>query len=784
MTRTKQIILLLAALSHSIITVAQEISPDQNGLAGRLHNLSDRSAVELAYIQTSKDIYETGEDLWFKVYFLESRFLIPSALSKTMYLQMIEENTGKIVWQDKYPVKDGFSAGHIYIDPSLANGYYLIAAFSGNSLTAGKGEYKSVKRIRITRDINENPPPEEALPQVKQGKSSEKEKMADNTGPVIINFFPEGGGLVNGLPCRVAFKITGKKNIPLDASGTVFEDSAPIIEIATSHLGMGSFIINPLKGKKYTVRLSEPETEASFSLPEPVSEGISMIVTNRDSENLYLLISKSEGISEQEYFIRVQCRGIVYGLANGKLEKEVRVRLPLTGLPQGINEITLFNGQLLPVAERLIYVSQNQRLQISSSLTRNICTTREKNTLHIKVSDEKGVPVSANLGVTIYDRIYQNRLDSSTIFTHLFLGSQLRGPVFNPSYYFNNNEGVRADALDLLMLTQGWRKYVWNEFNLFDEKAEGPVIGDDIKGKLVVPGSLLKKRNQPQEEFFIMAFSPSVNEEKIVFIPSEEGAFSVTADMLELWAGDWVYLKPIGSRGAEQKITFTDPFDIINKVTSEKSLVYSTQEGQMKARELPPLLFDARVVKVPEVIVKTRYNVIRGKYLGMLDSLARIRTTDYVCRHNILNCINHPNEADNRKPVPGEVYLMRNHSGQLVSIVYKLPEYTEEELLKMHNMYRVKAYYGNRIFYQPDYEDGLIIDDEPDFRNTLLWNPEVICDENGEATLDFFTSDINTVFTIKIEGVSYEGLAGASWNNVTVRRPPAPGAADNIQKQH
>jgi hypothetical protein len=49
-----------------------------------------------------------------------------------------------------------------------------------------------------------------------------------------------------------------------------------------------------------------------------------------------------------------------------------------------------------------------------------------------------------------------------------------------------------------------------------------------------------------------------------------------------------------------------------------------------------------------------------------------------------------------------------------------------------------------------------------DVRNTLFWSPSVITDENGEASITFYCSDINTGFTGRIEGVGDAGLLGVS----------------------
>jgi hypothetical protein len=162
--------------------------------------------------------------------------------------------------------------------------------------------------------------------------------------------------------------------------------------------------------------------------------------------------------------------------------------------------------------------------------------------------------------------------------------------------------------------------------------------------------------------------------------------------------------------------------------------------------------------------------------MGQLDSLAKFdMNTDYVCRYNILNCPNHPpDEWGTKKPVSGEFYYQFVAYGTpnqfLIFTMYTIPKYSEEELLKMHFLTRVKAYYGNRKFYQPDYDKEIEDSIAPDFRNTLFWDPEVNTDEGGEANLSFFCSDINTDFIGRIEGVGGEGLLGTGNFNFTVRK--------------
>lgn len=754
-------------------------TPDssQVKLVERYHYFSDRAPAEVIYIQTSKDYYETGEDLWFKAYILDSRLLMPSPRSSTLYVLLMAEGTRKVVSQEYYSIENGISPGHIYITPGLPDGNYLLTAFTANSLARDNSEFRSLKRIRIVKDINApfagEAPVQGQSPLSRQNRGQVPATTPADTDKIIFNAFPEGGEMVAGIPGVVAFKAADRAGVPADIRGIVYEDNEPVAEIESTHQGMGKFFLIPSPGKKYTVKITEPSVDEIFALPAPAASGIKMTVARTDRSYIYLILNKTADIPDQTYYIRVQSRGIVYGMATGRLERETGIRLPVDELPAGIAEITLFSEQLQPVAERLVFVNGHRRLYISAAIEKEICETREKNLLKISVKDEEGNPVAANLGVTIFDRIFQNRLDSSGMVTHLMLGSELRGRIYNPSYYFSGDYAGNEKALDLLMLTHGWRRYIWNESNLGTITEGRPVVNDYIGAEIEVPAPLRIRRNKPQESAYLMAFSPNVNDKKLLIVPDTGNLFFVTPELLAEWKGDFVYFKPWGPENTQPRIKFEDPFAAITTALSRRDLVYSPIPRVLREKAQPQILFDARVVKIPEVTVNSTHKTLRGKYMGILDSLARFSMPDYVCRHNILNCINHPNESDNRAPVEGQMYQMRNSSGQMVTVVYKRPEYTEEELMKLNNLYRIKAYYGNRIFFQPDYETWTG-GEEPDFRNTLVWEPVVVTGENGEATVEFYASDVNTVFTVRIEGISSDGRPGTGFSTLTVRKPMLP----------
>ena len=100
-----------------------------DGLVENLHSLSANNRTSL-YLQTNKGVFEAGEDLWFKAYSLDTRFLEPSVLDSTIYVQLINRVTDSIVWKEKYKIENGFSDGHIFLDGSLDQGDYIIKAYS------------------------------------------------------------------------------------------------------------------------------------------------------------------------------------------------------------------------------------------------------------------------------------------------------------------------------------------------------------------------------------------------------------------------------------------------------------------------------------------------------------------------------------------------------------------------------------------------------------------------------------------------------------------------------
>jgi len=824
--------------------IANNASSQMNGdskdqIAKKFEKLSINAIQEFAYIQTSKDIYETGEDLWFKVYLLNSSTLSPSELSKTLYLQLVKEDTKKAVWQEKYEIEDGFSDGRILLREDMDEGNYLIEAFTANSFFADSSEFAAIRKVKVLKDITHlrqlraefdkqyygstDSIKVKLLPVFQKDTSKiditatlklsgdvqsvfqttmklneEKEllfkpqtlgkatqvviisKYQDHSEEVILpvtcrknpiqfNVFPEGGTIISGIKSRVAFKAVNFNGEPVKVNGTLYKNDSIELKFSSVHDGMGSFDFVPLKNANYYIRLKESLSDSTYSFPQIEQEGLTLRLLSRDKDYVSFLISKNFEGQFENIYLMVQIRGVVYGLTEAKLDRDLKIKVPLADMPQGIAEVTLFNDKMMPVSERLVYVNPQKRIKIQTILPDSIFFTRGKVNLKIITRDENNKPIKANLGLTVFDKIYENQFDSINILTHMYLSTQLKGRIYNPGYYFNEKNVNREAALELLLLTQGWRKYIWNKANLNKRSSNHEVVSDGIKGSAYLA---IGRKRVPKGQVSILTFSPEKDSVKKVILVDSEGSFSVNQSLLRKWEGQYIYLKPIASSKATIKLEFINPFDSINHALISKRISTPLYSAVREMKISEPNVTKGGAFLIKDVIIKgNTKGTIRGKYLGSLDSLAKFNTpytTDYVCRGNILNCNVHRNEADNRKPVEGEVYL--DNFGRKERYHYKPQKYTEEELLKLFNLYRTKAYYGKHEFYQPNYDKEYVPISIPDYRNTLMWAPSIVTNDQGEATVSFFCSDFNTEFVGRIEGVGGNGLLCTDFFKFTIRK--------------
>ena len=736
---------------------------------------------ETVYFQTDKGIYETGEDLWFKTYVMDAQSLALSERSKTLFMEMLNAKDS-IVWQEKYPVLSGIAAGHVYVDKNLKEGDYRIHAYTRFSFLNDTLRPVYPKKIRVVKSI--------------AYKGTDNPQEEDR--PVArLSFFPEGGDLIDGIPTKVAFKALDAKGMPAKVAGRLQENGKEIARLETVHDGMGFVFILPRKESSYKVVLSDGR---EFPFAGVTASGMSIHLRKQTDEYLEFHLSQPKEATPQKIRLTGRMRGKLYCMAEGTLRDILRIKIPVKEFPlQGIAEFTLYNENGQPMAERLVYVHPERKLHIELNTDSVRYFTRGKGKLNVKVTDEAGNPVQAHLGLSIFDGAYQNELNPENMLSYCLLSTEIKGNIHNPAYYFDGNNKDRLAALDLLLLTQGWRRYVW-------EKADTAMLADcflsdEIKGRQIL-GKKKKQKELGNGEQLLQVSGPNA-ENRFVLIDSL-GKFVVPTDLMLGLRGGYVYLKPMLDKDEYKPSVIVE--ETFGKADSLRKSCLSYFPYMNPSQVLSELQLDYPIISQDSSILLSEITVtgkkgrvFRDKMMGRLDSLAQMTLgVSWICgcksdcgtflndykgySHHPIGC---PGAPPKKKapPVIGETYALIKYEpvgkkggwndGWIVTakdhVIYQGEEFTEEELLRMNNLWRVKGYYGTREFYQPDELD--MQSPMPDARNVLLWKPDIVTDEKGEAEVEFFCSDINTSFVGVMEGTDGLGNLGTSQCEFRVLKP-------------
>lgn len=735
---------------------------------------------ELLYLQTDKGIYETGEDLWFKTYVMDAQSLALSERSKTLFVEMLDTNDS-IVWQEKYPVLSGIAGGHVYVDKDLKEGDYHIHAYTRFSFLNDTLRPVYPKKIRVVKSIaykGTNSPQEESRPVAR------------------LSFFPEGGDLIDGIPTKVAFKAQDAKRMPAKVAGRLQENGKEIARLETVHDGMGFVFILPRKESSYKVVLSDGR---EFPFAEVTASGLSIHLRKQTDEYLEFHLSQPKEATPQKIRLTGRMRGKLYCMAEGTLRDILRIKIPVKEFPlQGIAEFTLYNENGQPMAERLVYVHPERKLHIELNTDSARYFTRGKGKLNVKVTDEAGKPVQAHLGLSIFDGAYQNELNPENMLSYCLLSTEIKGNIHNPAYYFDGNNKDRLAALDLLLLTQGWRRYVW-------EKADTAMLADSFLSDEIRGRQILSKKKKRKElgngEQLLQVSGPNA-ESRFVLIDSL-GKFMVPTDLMLGLRGGYVYLKPMLDKDEyKPSVIVEETFGKADSLRKSCQSYFPYMNPSQVFSELqldyPVISQDSSILLSEITVTGKKGRVFRDKMMGRLDSLAQMKVgAAWVCSgcipgNNNVEYLNDYKDYSHHPigcpvPPPGKIsspvigrkyYLTKyepkgeNNKWILTKqdeIIWRGEEFTEEELLRMNNLWRVKGYYGTREFYQPDELD--MQSPIPDARNVLLWKPDIVTDEKGEAEVEFFCSDINTSFVGVIEGTDGLGNLGTSQCEFRVLKP-------------
>ncbi|RFM30282.1 TonB-dependent receptor plug domain-containing protein [Deminuibacter soli] len=779
---------LLAGLIPGLGAYAQKVD-------SVLAKLGEEFTQERAYLHFDKSVYAPGETIWFKAY-LEAGIL-PSDISKNFYVDWIDAS-GNVLYHTATPIIDASAKGQFDIPASFKGQLIHVRAY-----TTWMQNFDSA--FLFNKDLR-----------VLQLSAKKPEAV---TVKAEIKFLPEGGDLLNGVNGKVAFKATDQWGKPVAVKGSVRNSKGEKLDsLITKHDGMGFFNIDAKAGETYTAYWTDEQKQAhTTQLPAVKQTGATLKLSGFGNRKNFLVERTAEAPDELKtlYVVASMQQQLVYR-ARVDLSESVAIGggIPTDNFPSGVMLVTLFTANWVPVAERACFIN-NQNYSFAPTLDVVGDTRRRaKNFIDIDVPDTVG----ANLSLAVIDGGVGTDT-SDNIVSHLLLTSELKGPVYNPAAYFKNGSDSLKQQLDLVMLTNGWRKIDWE--SLMADKWPQLKYRRDSSYMSFLGKVYGTTPSQIREAGFInIIFKAKDSTQSMVFLPlASNGTFS-QPDMI-FFDTVKVYYQFNKKRDLAERaaVTFSTgllpaPGTVANiplfanwllhdttglgrsrffaaeQARLAKLLKETTLEGvTVKAKAKRPIdLLDDRYTSGlfkggdayqfdvgNDVVAQSSYSVfqyLQGRVAGLQISNAtgggsqasatwRGSTPTFYLDEmptdaQQLQNISMSDVAYIKVFRPPFFGSFGGGSGGAIVVYTKKGGDVKAEPGKGLDSRLLPGYTPYKQFYSPNY--STTVSDEPDLRSTLYWNPYILTDpKNHHFTVEFYNNDISKKLTVVLEGVNKDG---------------------------
>lgn len=648
-----------------------------------------------------------------------------------------------------------------------------------------------------------------------------------------VGLYPEGGNLVTGFSNRVAFKCQSKSGMYFNVKGELFcEGSGKISDFSSDHLGMGSFSFIPETGERYFVKLTEPaRVDKRYYLPDPLSMGW-MLQTGTTNGSLRVTLTHTFPETRQA-LVTVAIRGFLVNYIVRNVNGFDTFSIPTQDMPPGVGVVSLFDAEGNPLAERLVHVHGEQPLQTNLEPDRESYLPRDRVRLKIGIKDGQGKPVSGSFSLSVVDEqlCMSRNIDEPGIVSSLLLTPEIKGHIEDPGYYFEGDSRERRYHLDLLLMTQGWRRYRYEHILQHETGSMDPfrmydvVFGQVLQyryGRKGVPargvitvynaGGSGSFESEADGRFrYMHNYDPDLNPNVVLFAEPADGRgnmeFVLDPDPFDERFGSWsaenahtLHHQPY--QHPEPEVDFADQYTLgINNKWIEEVIVYGKSRITYEFLEETFLNTNTASTDIltssPDIYgvlmnmglpVRLEDNNIfydGGQYNGPLNwfvdeikrdyDFVRILWTGdikslFVVKYPETQLFEIPDRGYDTN-AEGEVIMM-DPSYVIISIHMK-PYYERTGPPRRSNSLVLPKLAMPKEFYKPLYDtEAKRYSQVPDLRKTIHWEPDVELDENGEATITFYNGDRYTRMHCILEGVAEDGTpvrGEARYNVYTVR---------------
>ncbi|MEA3425747.1 MAG: hypothetical protein U9R46_05840 [Bacteroidota bacterium] len=772
----------------------QAFSQLQN-LDSLLGEYRQKATQEKIHIHFDNSRYLPGQTIWYKAYLLKGD--MPSDLSKNLYLDWFDGN-GKLLSQTIAPVANAVSFGNYTVPETFKGSHLQVLAYTRWMLN-----FDSVFLFRHTIPVTSS-----------QLSASAAAAIIPET---TLQFFPEGGDLVEDIPSILAFKAINSEGMPVSVTGTIFtKNKQPVSQFATTHNGMGKISFTALPGESYTAEWADPQGNTRTTvLPTPRNTGL-VITLSEAADNRFFSIQRKADSEERFKKVSVVAtlneQLLFRANANLMDKTKITASMPVADFPSGVVRLTVFDVNRQPVAERIFFVNNEEYRLIPELITDTLnLEKRGKNVYQLSLSDT--VPATLSVSVTDGQDLHDT---SRNIFSQFLLSSEIKGHVHQPAYYFSSNTGTVLQDLDLVMLTNGWRRFSWEHVltgtaPLFRYSRDTGYLS--IAGKI---DNLSDARIKRAETLNLVLMAKD-STKQFIFTPLQpDGSFR--EDDLVLFDTTKVFYQlnktfiPARSR-VNIRNTFL-PFDSLRTIRSlQKYLPDTTGMARIKAilaeqKRVEELMKQASLKEViVRTKVKTRLQEMDEKYtrsglfqggqsrdFNIVDDQTAFASPSAFAYLQSRVAGLQINDAYSTNPsatwrrqsvsyfldeIPTDASMLASISmsniayikvfdppffgatgggaGGAIAVYTRKGDDTKTMFVGM-DYTLLPGYTPIREFYAPNYAEKQINFTRTDLRRTLHWIPNLLYDGKGKPlTFSFYNNDISKNLQVVVQGITQEG---------------------------
>lgn len=779
-------LLLLALLQ--LFTTPANAQDAITAIPERFKQYNNSHQQEKIYVHTDKNFYLAGELLWFKIYNVDGARYQPVDLSKIAYVEILDREN-KPVMQAKILLTKGKGNGSFYLPVSVNSGNYKLRAYTNWMKNFNTAKYFE-KPVTIVNTLKTLSP-----------------AAADTTTKQYqVAFFPEGGNLVKEATSTVAFRVTDLFGKGVDCKGIVLSDkNDTLVSFQSLKFGMGNFMFTPASTQANRAVLTLPDGRSITQFLPPAYEQGYVMHLQEDATGAIKITVTGKAIPGQQVFLFAHNRQVMQvaekqALTNGS----AAFSIDKNKLADGITNITVFNEQQQPVCERLYFKRPAQVLSVTASSNAPRYGSRKRvafsvNTKHSNA--QNGVPADLSLAVYRLDSL--QTVDANSLPGYLWLTSELAGNIESTAYYFSATGDEIKEATENLILVHGWRKFNWDvvlndQRPVFEYAPEfdGHIITGQVKHNtnvraqnaidafLSIPGIQLQfynTRTNKEGRFYFDVRDYYGQNEIIVQTDGPDSNYRVDI------------LNPFSEKYNEQTLPgFSLPAAsqyTLNEQSIGMQVLNTYEQGRLSRFAVPAIdtfPFYGKPYKVYKLDDYTRFTTMEEVLREYVPEVAirrwggqlHLKVFDFDIRDFyptdpliLLDGVKVDNTIllnyDPLKVNKLEVITNKFIKGEFMyqGIVNFTTYHGDMQDLKLDSKAVILDYEGlqlKREFYSPVYKtEQQALSRLPDFRNLLYWSPNVQTDSNGQATVEFYTSDMKGKYVAVLHGMDEAGYAGS-----------------------